>query len=1281
MLLRLPMRSPPSDRAPYSLRTVNPWRIAAGNRRRYARKKNAAWLRPTGRTGSAPLNGKTGPLGEPDAESGAIPSGNGGASGSGSSDDDVWLTLGHTASMSPDERARRGVTPPEAQAQGAEALEREALASTGAAPLMSAASSEAARAAATLPVEDSSRYELEGVHARGGLGRVVRAHDRLLRRTVAIKELLQRTPSAQARFMREALITARLQHPGIVPVHEAGRWPSGDPYYSMKLVSGRTLKELIQERTSLDERMALLPHVLAVAEAIAYAHSQGVIHRDIKPANVVVGDFGEAVVVDWGLAKDLSGSAERDATGDEAAQETTDTGAGPTATAVGHIMGTPSYMAPEQARGENIDARADVYSLGALLYELLAGEPPHTGDSADKILLSALASAPVPIELRQPGAPPDLVAIVHKAMARRAADRYRSAIELAEDVRRFQTGQLVTARQYSTRTLVRRWIARHRGVVAVAAAAAVALAITGAVAFQRVVAQRNQAEARRGEAMAAEHKAREKQNELIFLQAQSWLARDPTAALAWLKQYPPGGQFADKVGAMVDEAIDRGVARHILRQPTWPEWVGFSREGSTLFGVLRSGEVLSWDVDGGEPRRLGRHSDNVKVVAMSPDKRILALGGVGGAIELFDLENGAAPRRLPSHVDAVRMLGFSADGKRLLSVSADRAIRVWDLTPGGEPAPSPLLAIDGELVKTAALSPTGKSVIFSTPSGGIYRVDVATQARLKLAHLDKAPYALAPAPDEKKIAAQYGEMGRGTVVLIDAASGEVEELGIPSGKGNWGFSPSGKLLATAGADGTIHIHEMESGNDRALPGHEDAIYKMVFSRDESTLVSASDDQTARVWDLRTGSYRVLRGHDDDVYNAALSPDGSVVATASFDSSIRLWDLGGSQELSTVLGRVDDLDDSWSILTTDGDMVLTGTEDAGYSWDLATGERRGMRYDWPGKVDPKYFYIAVPVLDLAGRRHVLPQEGGVLEVWNLDTGEKVAVGGEEFGIPTALALSSKARTLVSASDDGRVLVWDLRAGEEGEPRVLVRDRRARGAALSNDGSKLALWLENRIELIDMTSGAVADTLDMDPIRTASRQPRQLRFSPDGTALAAWSQPSASVVLWNIQGGRVARVDLVGHEAIGAVFAPDSSRLAVPVGDRTVRVIDVDSGQTRLLRGHGDMVYDVAWSPDSRMLASASYDRTIRLWNPDTERVRVLRAHSRSVSSVAFSLDGATLTSVSADRTVRRWNLERLPDVRAEAVPLRLAAATTAVIGAAERAESLEPGRAAARAPAR
>ena len=211
-------------------------------------------------------------------------------------------------------------------------------------------------------------------HARGGLGRVVRAVDKRLGRTVAVKELLRHTDSNEARFLREALITARLEHPGIVPVHEAGRWPNGDPYYVMKLVEGRTLKELIAERATMRDRLGLLPHVIAVADAVGYAHSEGVIHRDVKPSNIIVGAFGETIVVDWGLARDRKRDLpeeEEGAAGPGASS--LPRGSGPLSTVSGKVVGTPAYMSPEQARGEVVDERADVYAIGAVLYELLAG--------------------------------------------------------------------------------------------------------------------------------------------------------------------------------------------------------------------------------------------------------------------------------------------------------------------------------------------------------------------------------------------------------------------------------------------------------------------------------------------------------------------------------------------------------------------------------------------------------------------------------------------------------------------------------------------------------------------------------------------------------------------------------------------------------------------------------------------------------------------------------------------------------------------------------------------
>ena len=203
--------------------------------------------------------------------------------------------------------------------------------------------------------DDPERYEPVGEHARGGLGRVVRAVDRRLGRTVAVKELLRHDPSNEARFLREAMITARLEHPGIVPVHEAGRWPNGDPYYVMKLVEGRTLKELLVRNG---------PTPIPI---VGYAHSEAVIHRDLKPSNVIVGAFGETIVVDWGLARDRKRNLP------EPSDEILTAAGSCVSTVSGKIVGTPAYMSPEQARGDVVDERCDVYALGAVLYEVLAG--------------------------------------------------------------------------------------------------------------------------------------------------------------------------------------------------------------------------------------------------------------------------------------------------------------------------------------------------------------------------------------------------------------------------------------------------------------------------------------------------------------------------------------------------------------------------------------------------------------------------------------------------------------------------------------------------------------------------------------------------------------------------------------------------------------------------------------------------------------------------------------------------------------------------------------------
>jgi tetratricopeptide (TPR) repeat protein len=351
---------------------------------------------------------------------------------------------------------------------------------------------------------DPGHYEIKGEFARGGMGRIMLARDRRLDRTVAIKEIHPNAgPGAPDRFVREALVTARLQHPAIVPVYEAGRWKGGRPFYAMKLVEGRSLEELLLEAGGLSARLALLPHLIAVAEAVAYAHDRGVVHRDLKPANVVVGAFGETVVVDWGLARDLgttSDVAEGDATGGRYESPSGETVAGT-------VLGTPQYMPPEQAKGLPVDERADVFALGAMLYFLLSGAPPHAGTSGKEALEAAAAGGIRSVDDLEPDAPPDLVAIVGKAMATSPADRYPTARELAADMRRFQTGQLVSAYSYSMRDLLRRFVRRHRAEVLVAgvlSAILVAAVVTGFVAVRR---QARVAEVERDRAQLAAQRA------------------------------------------------------------------------------------------------------------------------------------------------------------------------------------------------------------------------------------------------------------------------------------------------------------------------------------------------------------------------------------------------------------------------------------------------------------------------------------------------------------------------------------------------------------------------------------------------------------------------------------------------------------------------------------------------------------------------------------------------------------------------------------------------------
>ena len=261
----------------------------------------------------------------------------------------------------------------------------------------------------SLRIVGEGEYRLLEEIDRGAMGKVVRAEDCRHRREVAIKLLLGDRPGARARFLREAQIAARLSHPSIVPVHEIGRLPGGQPFIAMVRVEGRRLDEAVAAAASTAERLALLPCVLAAIDALAYAHAAGVIHRDLKPQNILLGAYGETIVVDWGLAK-LAAQPDLDEDDDPAT-------VGNPLTVAGATVGTPAYMPPEQAEGRPADRRSDVYSLGAVLYHVCAGAPPYRGPT-DEVLAAVRAGPPPPAE-RAARIPPELASLVGKAMARR----------------------------------------------------------------------------------------------------------------------------------------------------------------------------------------------------------------------------------------------------------------------------------------------------------------------------------------------------------------------------------------------------------------------------------------------------------------------------------------------------------------------------------------------------------------------------------------------------------------------------------------------------------------------------------------------------------------------------------------------------------------------------------------------------------------------------------------------------------------------------------------------